>query len=55
MKVKYIQLKPTEINERTLDYLEDEADATDWRQKSKELQMRRWRKLNRRIKQEAQI
>jgi hypothetical protein len=51
MKSKYLLLKPAKIDERTLDHLDDEADSTDWAMRAKELQTRRWRKLNRRMRQ----
>ena len=51
MKAKYIALKPIKVNAADLAQLEDEFDVNDWHQKSRDLQVRRWRKLNRRMRQ----
>lgn len=41
---KYILTRPTKLSDLTIDDLEDETEHS-WRQKSRQLQVRRWRKI----------
>lgn len=53
MKTKYLLLKPTKIEERTLGHLDDEADLMDLERRARDLQDRRWRKVNQRMRQDS--
>ncbi len=52
MRARYLLLKPTKIEARTLGHLDDEADLMDIERRARDLQVRRWRKINRRLKHE---
>ncbi|MBX4199333.1 hypothetical protein KW789_00340 [Candidatus Saccharibacteria bacterium] len=47
MKKYYIITKPTRLSDLTLDDLDD--NDFDWRQQSRQMQARRWRKLRNQI------
>jgi hypothetical protein len=55
MRTKYLLLRPTKIEERTLGHLDDEADLIDLERRARDLQVRRWRKVNQRIRQESRF
>jgi hypothetical protein len=44
MNKYYILTRPSKLSDLTLDELEDD-DVSGWREKSKQLQARRWRKI----------
>lgn len=48
MKKYYIITKPTPLSDLTLDDL-DSSDDQSWRERSRQLQARRWRKLRHQI------
>jgi hypothetical protein len=41
----YILTRPAKLSDLTLDELEADEDTSGWREKSRQLQARRWRKL----------
>lgn len=51
MQKYYILTRPTKLSDLTIDELYDESDygLNEWRKKSRDLQRRRWRRLEERL------
>lgn len=45
LKKYYILTRPTKLSEMSFDEIDSEYDGQDWREKSRRLQARRWRKI----------
>ncbi len=45
LKKYYILTRPTKLSEMSFDEIDSEYDDQDWREKSRRLQARRWRKI----------
>jgi hypothetical protein len=45
VKKYYILTRPSRLSDLTLDELEDDSPEYGWREKSRQLQARRWRKI----------
>jgi len=45
VKKYYILTRPSKLSDLTLDELDDDEPESGWREKSRQLQGRRWRKI----------
>lgn len=45
LKKYYILTRPSKLSDLTLDDIEDNSPESGWREKSRQLQARRWRKI----------
>jgi hypothetical protein len=43
--IRYILTRPTRLSDMSLDEIEDADAENGWREKSRQLQARRWRKI----------
>ena len=49
LKKYYILTRPTKLSEMSFDEIDSEYDDEDWREKSRRLQARRWRKIRHQV------
>lgn len=49
VKKYYILTRPAKLSDLTLDELEEDYEPGGWREKSRQLQVRRWRKIRHQV------
>ena len=47
--IKYILTRPTRLSDMSLDEIESANEDLGWREKSRQLQARRWRKIRHQV------